>query len=416
MKNILIIILLCAIVKVEAQTSAFADLDSLLEIGRYKIALTRLKKMPSSYSTNYKTATIYETLDLHKKASEFYKNSLTFKNNYKAKLKLAKSLKKEKKYNKSILLFEELSKKDKNNLLSKYELGKLYLLTKQGEKAKLVFKELILQDTKNANYSYKLAMTYTLLKKRNLKINSFLDTYRKDSTHIRAIEQLARAFTKLNDKDSATLFIDKGLQLNKNQIVLNRLKINALYKNKNYIKSIKLLERIDSLAPKEHYTKKMLGKCYYHTKAYEKAIKNFKHATKLNNDDFKSHTYLGDIYLKQSAIEKAMFSYTTATFIGKEARDKEHMGLAAVYTEMKLPNRVLEQYKLATKENYKNYVAHFELAKLSDNYYEDKKIGYHLFKKYETQFKGKNKEYDVFVASKIKEIKKIYFKNGEVLE
>lgn len=416
MKKILIIILLCAIVKVEAQTSAFADLDSLLQIGRYKIALEKLHKMTPSYTTNYKTAAIYEVLDLHKKASEYYEKSLLFKNDYKTKLKFAKSLKKEKKYNKAIVLFEELNKSDENNLLAKYELGKLYLITKKAKKARDIFYELTILDPKNANYSYKLAMTYTLLKKRNLKINSFLDTYKKDTTHIRAIEQLARAYTKLNDKDSATLFIDKGLQLNENQIVLNRLKINALFKKKKYEQSIILLEHIDSLEPNEHYTKKMLGKCYYHTKAYEKAITNFTLAKDLDYGDFKSSIFLGDIYLQQKKTNKAMFAYAMATFIDKEPRDKAHMGLAAVYTEMKLPNRVLEQYKLAISENNKNYIALFELAKLSDNYYEDKKIGYHLFKKYLTKFKGKNEEYDAFVSYKIKEIKKIYFKEGEILE
>ncbi len=413
-KEIIIILFVIIITKLNAQN--FKKIDSLLEKGRYKIALKKLKKITPTFKSNLKIATIYESIDNTKKASEFYKKALVFKDHYATKIKLGKSLRKEKKITEAIGLFENISKKDTNNLLVKYFLGKLYLQSKKGKKAKRIFQELIEKDKKNANYHYQLGLANTLLKKKYKRIDNFLEVYNLENSHFNAIEKLARAYTKLRDKDSARIFIDKGLQLNKNHINLNKLKINDLYVQKKYTESLLLLKRLDSLVPRQHYVKKMLGKTYYHLKETENAIDNFSKATFIDREDFKSFSYLGDLYFQQKKIERAKFYYFMGTYAGREPRDNEFMGLAKVYTEMKLPKRVIEQYKLALKENKKNYVALFELAKISDDYYKDKKVGYDLYVKYMNSFKGKNKELDAFVKNRIKTIKKEYFLKGETLE
>ncbi len=413
-KEKIIIVLLIIITKINAQN--FKTIDSLLEKGRYKIALNELHKITPTFKSNLKTATIYEAIDNTKKASEFYKKALSFEDHYATKIKLGKSLRKERKISEAIVLFEEISKKDANNLLVKYFLGKLYLQSKKGKKAKLAFQELIEKDKSNANYHYQLGLTNTLLKKRYKRIDNFLEVYNIDDAHFNAIEKLARAYTKLKDKDSARIFINKGLQLNKNHINLNKLKINDLYRQKKYTESLSLLKRLDSLAPKQHYVNKMLGKAYYHLKENDNAIKYFLRATYIDREDFKSYSYLGNLYFKQKRIDKAMFNYFMGTYAGRESRDNEFMGLAKVYTEMKLPKRVIEQYKLALKENKKNYVALFELAKISDNYYKEKKIGYDLYVRYIDAFEGKNKELDVFAKNRIKTIKKEHFLEGETLK
>lgn len=416
MQRLLIIVFLCSLIKVEAQTSTFSRIDSLVQIGRYKIALNELGKKPSTFDSNKKIASIYDALDNHKKASEYYEKALKLKSDYLTKIKLGKSYKKQKKLVKAITVFEEITNQDPENLLVQYELGKLYLQTKKSEKAQKVFKNLISNDPMNANYSYQLGLVYAQLRKRNLKINNFLNAFRKDSTHIKSIINLAKEFTKLRDKDSASIFIAKGLSVNPNNIDLNKLKINNLYRDKKYKEAVALLRRIDSLEPNNHYTQKMLGKAYYNLIEYEKAKKYLKRAAKLDNEDFKAYTYLGHISLKEKDISNAMYNYGTATFVGKKPRDKEHLGLAKVYYEKKLPKRVIEQYKKAVEENHKNSTALYLLATFSDEYYKDKKIAYNLYKRYLDRFENKNKEHTNFVAQRIKEIKKLSFLKGEELE
>ena len=79
----------------EAQTSAFKRIDSLIEIGRYKIALEELKMKHNSFLTCLKKANIYNAIDNHEKASAYYKKALDFKDDYKTRIKLGKSLQKE---------------------------------------------------------------------------------------------------------------------------------------------------------------------------------------------------------------------------------------------------------------------------------------------------------------------------------
>jgi len=416
MKKIISLIILCGMLRVEAQTSTFFKVDSLLSIGRYKKALLLLNNEESSFLANKKKATIYDVLDNHKKATFYYKEALVFKDDYQTNVRLGKSLKKSGKKKEAIFVFEQIIKKDLGNLLVKYELGKLYLQTKQILKAKKVFEELIKKDIGNANYSYQLASVYTLLKKRNLKINTLLEVHKKDTTHLMAIVKLAKEYVKLRDKDSTKLFVEKGLQLNSERLDLNRMKINRLYSNKEYEKAVVLLNYIDSLAPNEHYTQKMLGRCYYKLKELDNAEKYFKLATEIDGEDYNGYTYLGDVYFEKNKIKSAMFSYRMASYVGKEPRDKAYLGLAKVYTEMKLPKRTLEQYRKAVAENHKNFQALFLLAKFSEDYYKDKKIAYNLYEKYISSFEGKFKENDEFVKYRIKKIKKDYFLKGEILD
>ncbi|TCI85192.1 tetratricopeptide repeat protein [Tenacibaculum sp. M341] len=413
--KILTIVFAMVITQINAQNN-IVSIDSLIKTGRYKQALSILDKSEETFKSNSKIAIIYEAIDNHKKASEFYKKALTFKDDYRTKIKLGKSLIKQQKIKEAITLFEEVSVQDENNLFVKYMLGKLYLQRKKAKKAKIIFNELIKKDLRNANYHYQLGLANMLLGEKNKRIDNFLAAYDSDKTHFKAIEKLARVYTKLRDKDSARLFTEKGLYLNPNHINLNRLKINALYLEKKYKQSILLLNRIDSLAPKEHYTNKMLAKCYYQLKDYEKAAKYFSIATKLDYEDFKSHRYLGDIYYEQDKTQKAMYSYFLSTYVGKKTRDKGYMGLAKVYSRMKLPKRVIEQYKLAIKENRKNHLALYELARISENFYKDKKIAYNLFTKYIAQFEGKDKDIDAFVKNRLNAIKKEYFLKGEPLK
>ena len=89
MKKRVLVVLLFVIVKVEAQTSTFTTIDSLFTKGRYKLALVALEKInPPSFLSNYKTAVIYESIDNYQKTAQFLENSLTFKEDDKANLKL----------------------------------------------------------------------------------------------------------------------------------------------------------------------------------------------------------------------------------------------------------------------------------------------------------------------------------------
>lgn len=417
MKSKILILLLFGILKVEAQTSTFFKVDSLFERGRYKLALSQLDKIEkSSFFSNYKTAVIYESIDNYAKTILFLEKALVYKKDYKAKLKLAKAYLKINKPSKTINMYESILTKDSLNLVLKYQLGKLYLMNKNAEKAISIFKGLIQKDSLNANYSYQLGLSFSLINDRDRMINSFLDTHSKDSTHLKSILRLASSFNKLNDKDSTQIFINKGLLIDSNHIALNKLNINQLYRDKKYQVAIVSLLKLDSVVKNDTYVASMLGRSYYNLDSLNKADEYFKKLYLIDKENYKSFTYRGHIASKEKKFKDAETLYRMATYIGKEKRDEEFYGLGIVNYELKKAKQALFYFDKAFKENIKNYKALYQLAKLSDDYYKDKKIAYKYYTKYLDRFIDKDLVITDFIKGRIKEIKMMYFMRGESLE
>lgn len=417
MKRKILIVLLLGVFKVGAQTSTFSTIDSLFEKGRYQLALNDLEEIDTpSFLSNYKTAVIYESIDNYKKTIFFLEKALVFKNDYKAKLKLAKAFQRINKPSKSIKIYEDILTKDSLNLVLKYQLGKLYLINKNAAKAISTFKGLIHKDSLNANYSYQLGVSFALKNDRNRMINSLLDTYAKDSTHLKSIIKLASSFNKLKEKDSTQIFVDKGLKIDSKQVTLNKLKINQLYRDEKYQVAILYLLKLDSIVKKDSYVTSMLGRSFYNLDSLNKADKYFRKLFSIDRENYKSFTYRGHIASKEKKFKSAEMLYRMATFIGKEKRDEEFYGLGTVNYEMKNDKQAIFYFDKSFKENSKNYKALYQLAKLSDDYYKDKSIGYKQYTKYLNRFEDKDIVMTNFVKKRIKEIKKEYFLRGETLE
>ncbi|WP_435264204.1 tetratricopeptide repeat protein [Tenacibaculum sp. nBUS_03] len=415
-KKIVLIIFIIGIIKVEAQTSAFKSIDELINRGRYNKALISLKNMPETFLSNRKIASIYEVIDNVKLAIMYYEKALIIKDDYTTRVKLGKLYKKTKYFPKAITVFKDIVNKDPDNLLISYQLGKLYLLIKKPKKAITIFKKLIERDSANANYYYYKGLAYKLLKKRNLKINSFLEAYKKDKAHIKAIEFLAHSYTALRYRDSAKIFIDKGLEINPSHIKLNKLKINSLYRRKKYAEAIQILKKIDTLKRNELYTQNMLGRSFYNLKKYQKAEEYFTKAKQIDHLDYRIYGYLGDVSFDQKKYKEASLRYMYATFIGKELRDVEYYKLARTYEELNNPKLAIKAYGNALKENYRNYKALYQLATVSESYYKNKKIAYKHYKGYMNRFEMKDSVLSDHVKRRLIEIKKFYFKKGEVLD
>ena len=383
--------------------------------GRYKLALSELNKMEPSFLTEYKKAVINESVDNYKEAIKALENAITFKDDENTKLKLAKNYRSLNQHKKAIKVYEDILQTDSLNLVLQYQLGKLYFITRNPKKAKETFDFLIKNDPENANYSYHLGLTYALMGYRDPMIDSFIDTYKKDTLHIKAIERLAESFQKLRDEDSTQLFVDKGLRIAPNNNDLNRLKINQLYRDKKYAEALPYLLHIDSLPQKDTYSKTMLGRTYYNLDSLDKAETYLKMVAKLDRDDYKALTYLGHINLKREDYRAAMFNYMMSTSAGKEKRDEEYYGLATVFWKMdKLPEAI-KMFEEAYQENRSNYRALYQQAKLSDDYYKDKKIAFKLYQNYIERFWEKDEVMADFVRKRIKEIKNDYLQKGEIL-
>mgnify|MGYP003636438847 CR=1 FL=1 len=417
MKKRFILVFVCISIKVGAQTPAFSHADSLLEKGRYRLALTQLKTVDTlQHVSNYKIGNIYTSIDDYKKAIEYYKKSLIFKESFKVQLLLANAYRIEKKYENAIQIYEKLLKKDSENLIITYQLGKLYFAINDLDKATQIFTLLSEKDKNNPNYYYQLGIISANKADGNGMLDNFLRAYKNDSTHIKSVYQLAKTFSALRIRDSSRIFTDIGLQLDSLDVNLNRLKINELFRNKKYNLAIVRLKKLDSILPNNLYNKKMLGRSYFNIDSLDLAKSFFKAARTLDKEDFKIYTYLGHIYKAKKEYGKAMISYMRATTIGKKPRHEEYYSLALLYLEMKKLKLAIAMFKASVKESNRQYKVLYQLALTSDSYYKDKKIAYKYYEDYIFRFEDKDKDFTAFVKKRMKEIKKELFLNGEKVE
>lgn len=417
MKKIFLLLLLCSSLKVEAQTSTFSRLDSLLERGRYQIVLKELMNSdPQTSETYYKIGAIYASIDNHKKAVVYYQKSIEQKSTYKATLMLGKSYQQLKEYSKAIEIYQKLIDEDANNLLLAYQLGKLYLIKDDFDAAEKVFENLIDLDSDNPEYYYHLGLIKGLKRDGNEMLNNFLLAYKKDTTHIKSIYQIAKTFQSLRVKDSSEIFTNKGLQLDDKHINLNKLKINELFRAENYKEAIQLLQKIDTIKPNELYTQKMLGRSYFNMENFDDAEKSFKKALVLDPEDFKIYTYIGHIEKARKNYRMALVNYLKATRTGKKPRYEEFYSLGILYIEMDDRKGAIEMFKKSIEESNRHYKTLYQLAFTSDSYYEDKKIAYGYYQDYINMFEYKDEDITAFVKRRMEEIKKELFLKGEKLD
>jgi lipoprotein NlpI len=100
----------------------------------------------------------------------------------------------------------------------------------------------------------------------------------------------------------------------------------------------------------------------------------------------------------------------------KPDMDKQYYLLGIISKEADNLQAAIENFDKSHKNNYKNYKALFELAVTSDAYYKDKKIALKLYKSYFEKFKSNDNIMTAYVEGRIKEIKKQYFIEGEIVD
>jgi len=419
MSKFLTFLFLFLIFKTEAQTSVLSVVDSLTHKGNYTEALKILESIePQTFMVLVKQGEIYQKTGNYSKAIARYNSALAKKETLRVKQELGKSYLLSGNANKAIIIYEEVLKTDSLNLLLKYDLAKLYTKEYRKNDAIPLLKELIKSDSLNPGYYYELGKIYKNKGAMGFMTsgNYFLDTYRLDTTHLKSIYELTKFYKQLKFKDSATLFIDKGLEINRKSINFNQLKVKDLYAKKQYLNTLDYLDKLEKLNFKGLFTYKYYGMTYMKLKDYELAKKYFKKAQKINWQDAQVFYYLGLIDKEQGGLKKAEMNFMMSIMYLKPEIDKQLFELGLISIEQKKSQKAIKYFKEAYENNSKNYFALFQLALVSDDYYEDKKIALKYYKRYVERFSSKDKKMYDYATKRIKHFTKEFFMDGIKIE
>jgi tetratricopeptide (TPR) repeat protein len=418
MKKIFVIILLISLaLKTEAQSSGFSVVDSLLLKGNYQTALVLLEKENiKTAEVLDKIAGIYQTIGDYTKAIECYNKALEIEESEALKVKLGLVYNSAVLTTKSITIYEEIIKKDTSNLLVANSLGKLYLAKNKPEKAERLYRFLKKKDTLNPNYPYQLAEALSKQNKPFEMGQSYLDAYNLDTLHLKSIYEISKFFKELRVKDSTMLFIDKGLNIDSTNINFLQLKANELYFNKDFKQAIKYLTKLDSLNFKSINTYEMFGMCYYNLKDFDFAEANFKNALKIERNNPKLLYRLGTLYYEQKDNKLTKLYLMQSVMYGKGDLDKQYFLSGVIEKEENNLKVAIKFFNDSFKNNFNNYKALYELSTTSDTYFKDKKIALKHFQKYIERFESKDQAMTVYVINRIREIRKQFFIEGEIVD
>ena len=415
-KHLIFIGLLLIIFKTEAQTSVLNIADSILQTGNYQLALAELENVKEpSFEILEKMASIYQKTGNNTKAIEFYSKTFQLQPSDKVKEQLGKSYQFSGNSDQAIKIYNEVLQTNPDNLLLIYNLAKLYMSEKKVKKGIELFKELSKKDTLNPNYQYQLGIAYEKLGQSGFldSGNSFLKAYNIDSLHLKSIYNLAKFYRKLNFKDSTTLYINKGLEINPKSINFNQLKAKDAFFKKEFDTTLVYLKKLEDLHFKTMFTYKMYGLVYLNMKDYKKAEEYFKIAQKKDFKDASVAYNLGLVYKELKDFKKAEYSFAMSIYFQKPKLDKTYYQLGLMQLKQNETKSAIRSFQEGYKNNHLNAILLFQLAMTEDDYYKDKKIALQRFEKYIDKFSDKDKESALYAKQRIKEIKTVLFMNRE---
>jgi tetratricopeptide (TPR) repeat protein len=415
-KEFLILALLFALFKAEAQSAVLKVSDSISTTGNYQKVLNKLlnTKEPSAQILK-KIADTYQKVGNHSQAIAFYTKAYTRKPSDKVQQAIGKSYQLVGNPDKAIEMYTTVLITSPNNLLLKYTLAKLYMSERKVKEAVVLFKELIEQDPTNPNYHYHLGLAYDKLKKDSTI--GYLKAFKLDSLHLKSIYQLAKFYREVDVKDSTTLFIDKGLEINPKSLNFNQLKAKDAFYNKEYKTTLVYLSKLDTvLNLKTLFTYKLFGLTYLKLEDYKQAEIYFLKAKEEDARDDEVLYNLGLVYANLKDYKKARMNFMMSIYLQKPLVDRHYYQLGMLQLEQNKPKKAIEFFEKGVASNGRNTNLLFQVALTSDSYYKDKKMVIKQYERYLRRFESLDKEETAYAKRRIKEMKKELFIKGEKVD
>ena len=340
-----LLVLVIAIVKAEAQTSASSIGDSLFALGNYNKAI----------------------------------NAYAQVGNPAAELQIARAYNAIGNYQKAVLQYESIIVREPNLKIAIFELGKLHLKLNAPESAVSLFFDLTLDSTGNPEYYYYLGRAFQDVGSISQSIRSYKNAIALESTHLRSLFQLSKYYLVKQEKDSVLTYTNQGLDFYPDDVSLINLKALAYYNNDEFPKSIPFFERLLELGEQKLYIYLKLGYAYFKTWELEKSKEMYKIAIAMDAENANAFYELGHVFLKDRLLDSAAFYIKKSIEIQKPFLMEEYQSLAGIARQQKKLPTALRYYQIAHEENPEEPQIFFQICTLYDQMTEapDKKLRYY---------------------------------------
>jgi tetratricopeptide (TPR) repeat protein len=338
-KDFYIPFLILFLFKAGAQTSALAVADSLYVLGNYTAAINQYAKVDSPNS-NLQIARAYNAIGNYEKAIVQYTATLDKKPDF---------------------------------AIARFELGKLLLKTKKFGPALETFHTLLSSKNQNPEYFYYLGRTYESVNKTDKANKAFKTSVEMDSTHLRSLYALGKYYVGQEIKDSALVFIDKGLRFYENDVAMINLKALAFYNNGQFQLAIPHFEKLLELGEEKPFVFEKLAFCYFRNWQPQKALETYHRLSHFPDKIAAAYSGLGDVYFEEEQLDSAQFYIQKSIEARMALFPQEYASLGRIARLKGNTKKAMDYYVKAWEENKDNYLNYYQVCTLADEYYKDPK-------------------------------------------
>ena len=295
---------------------------------------------------------------------------------------------------------------NEDNLLIKYEFAKLLARTKKYNEANLLFTNLITSDSLNPNYHYELGIVLEKQKDTSA-LEQFMDAYKLDDTHQKAIFKIAKYRLIKRDFLSTHSYADKGLESYKNNVKLISLKAQAYYYQEYYSDAIVWFQKLLDLGEESEFIYEKLSLSFAQNSDYIEAINYRKKALKYSPNDANAMFVIGAYYQSLSDFEMAEEYITKSLQLKDLPLSDEYQKLGTILNRQKKYEAAIKTFQKSLKEDPSNMVTEFYLLRTKDEYYADIDAKIRAYEKFVE--KHKENPFVRFSESRLKELKQEKF-------
>jgi len=341
------VLFLFILFKAGAQTSALVVADSLYVLGNYAMAINEYAKV----------------------------------GNAKSSIQIARAYNAIGNYDKSIAQYTSILESNSNLELARFELGKLLLKTKNFGPALDEFNILTASKQENPEYYYYLGRTYESVKNANKANKAFKKAVAMDRTHLRSLYALGKYYVGQEIKDSALVYIDKGLQFYNDDVAMINLKALAFYNNGQFQLAIPHFERLLELGETKPFVYEKLAFCYFRNWEPERALDTYHKLSKFPDKLAVAYAGLGQVYFEEKELDSAQYYIEKSIEERMALFPQEYASLGRIARLKGETKKSMDYYVKAWEENKDDYRNYYQVCILADEYYKDPKTRLNYYEK-----------------------------------
>ena len=307
-------------------------------------------------------------------------------------------------------IFKEAIQLDSTRADIRESLGRLYFRNSRFEDAFSIYSLLSQTDSTNGYYFLMRARCAAKMDSSQRALALYHLAHKYDAENIDVTVELSALFLEADSLDSAKVYIEKGLSLNKRDKRLHRLKAEVFYQQKEYTWAT--LSYLDAIAygDDSNDVLKKLAYCYFADHNYLKSTEVLKQSLQIDSNNPIIYYYLALCSAQLKRTQEAIGYFNTSLrLIHPDYLESLYTALAECYHNEREYIPAIHSLRKAEDNSSAKGIIYYQLANVYYDYYEDRSVARMYYRKaLEYPLEPEIKE---FVNYRIKELtQEIFFK------